>query len=289
MLKVYSVNDSAKLKEYVSEDIFNRLHENRNMCIPINNDSYFIFFHYTNVHNITEKDQHVCIFLSRKDLIFVCDSSVCKKAISKIPDYTNEAKKSALVPEFFNTELQLYDFFINLIEDDVYEMEKVENLIVGLEDELLGERKLNSNSSKRIIKLRRELLKFKRYYEQLALITSELADNEENIISAKVNRHFIFLDKRIDKLLNSVLHLREYIEQVQESYQSQIDIEQNITMKVFTVVTSIFLPLTLIVGWYGMNLQMPEFKWAFGYPFVIILSTLILLSCLIIFKIKKWF
>ena len=41
-------------------------------------------------------------------------------------------------------------------------------------------------------------------------------------------------------------------------YQAQIDIEQNNLMKFFTVVTSIFAPLTLITGWYGMNLKLPE-------------------------------
>ena len=93
----------------------------------------------------------------------------------------------------------------------------------------------------------------------------------------------------MDYLLNSVMHLREYITQVREAYQAQIDIEQNQIMKVFTVMTSIFLPLTLIVGWYGMNLQMPEFSWSFGYPFVIILSVSVILASVIIFKVKRWF
>jgi magnesium transporter len=60
-------------------------------------------------------------------------------------------------------------------------------------------------------------------------------------------------------------------------------------MKLFTVVTVIFMPLTLIVGWYGMNLKMPEFSWHFGYLFVIGLSLCTLLVSLMFFKRKKWF
>ena len=59
-------------------------------------------------------------------------------------------------------------------------------------------------------------------------------------------------------------------------------------MKFFTVVTSIFLPLTLIAGWYGMNLMMSEFKWPYGYPFVIILSVVIVVFMIWLFRRNKW-
>ena len=59
-------------------------------------------------------------------------------------------------------------------------------------------------------------------------------------------------------------------------------------MKVFTVVTSIFLPLSLIAGWYGMNFRfMPELSWRFGYPLVFILSAAVVIICLCYFKKKK--
>jgi magnesium transporter len=60
-------------------------------------------------------------------------------------------------------------------------------------------------------------------------------------------------------------------------------------MTVLTVVTAIFMPLTLIVGWYGMNFKyMPELDSVWGYPAVIVISILIVVFCLIFFKRKKW-
>ena len=60
-------------------------------------------------------------------------------------------------------------------------------------------------------------------------------------------------------------------------------------MTVLTVITSIFLPLTLIAGWYGMNFKyMPELEWRFSYPVVIIVSIAIVAACLTWFKRKKW-
>ena len=60
-------------------------------------------------------------------------------------------------------------------------------------------------------------------------------------------------------------------------------------MTVLTVITTIFLPLTLIAGWYGMNFtHMPELTWPYGYPVIIIVSNIIVIVCLIWFKKKKW-
>ena len=76
---------------------------------------------------------------------------------------------------------------------------------------------------------------------------------------------------------------------MREAYQSQIDIEQNELMKLFTVVTVIFQPLTLLVGWYGMNFSgMPELAWKYGYPVFIIVSAVIVLILILYFKKKKW-
>ena len=63
----------------------------------------------------------------------------------------------------------------------------------------------------------------------------------------------------------------------------------NNTMKLFTIVTIIFQPLTLIVGWYGMNFtNMPELVWKFGYIYVIVLSITVVAGILFYFKKKKY-
>ena len=64
---------------------------------------------------------------------------------------------------------------------------------------------------------------------------------------------------------------------------------QNRIMTLLTIVTTIFMPLTLIAGWYGMNFRyMPELEWRIGYPIVIGVSILIVVFCLLLFKKKKW-
>ena len=77
--------------------------------------------------------------------------------------------------------------------------------------------------------------------------------------------------------------------QLRDLVQSELEVRQNKIMTLLTVITSIFLPLTLIAGWYGMNFRyMPELEWKISYPIVILISILIVVVCLIWFKKKKW-
>jgi magnesium transporter len=184
----------------------------------------------------------------------------------------------------------LYVFFSELIKGDIDYLEELEERITENEDQVIS----NYKSYKRgyageIIALRRELLKLKRYYEQLNNIFEGLMENDNKLISPENLRYFRILDSKIDRLFAHALNLRDYITQVREAYQAQVDIEQNSLMKIFTVVTSIFLPLTLIVGWYGMNIKMPEFQWDYAYPVIGGGCVLLAVALIIFFKRRKWF
>ena len=141
----------------------------------------------------------------------------------------------------------------------------------------------------RIIAWRQELLRLKRYYEQLDSIFDELAENDNSLLGKQNTRRFANLGNRMERYLNAVQSLRESVAQLREAYQSQLSIQQNDLMKIFTVVTAVFLPLTLLVGWYGMNfVGMPELHWKYGYPAVILVSVGIVAALVIYFKKKKW-
>ena len=94
---------------------------------------------------------------------------------------------------------------------------------------------------------------------------------------------------RIANLRDIASFVRDYTVQLREIYESQLNIKQNHIMTILTVVTTIFMPLTLIAGWYGMNFKyMPELELPWGYPAVIAVSAAVAVGCLIYFKKKKW-
>lgn len=260
MIKILQISEINKMKEHIGTNLFTRLSQNGYFFIPLADKKYCIKFQWLDGKDVT-------IYADSENFIVATDSNKVEEAVKNID-----------IPD--DGILQLHEFFLELSGNDIYDLEALENKVISLEDRLLTEKHPRSEGTASIIKVRKDLIKVKRYYVEMEFLTDEIAAADPS---------FTFIDKKFDRLLDFVLHLQEYIEQVREAYQSQIDIEQNNLMKIFTVVTSIFLPLTLIAGWYGMNLQMPEFKWAMGYPFVIAISVIVVLGLVIFFKRKKWF
>ena len=94
---------------------------------------------------------------------------------------------------------------------------------------------------------------------------------------------------RIERYHDTAAALRDHAMQVRDLYREQLEVRQNRTVTLLTVVTTIFMPLTLIVGWYGMNFtNMPELDSPLGYPLVIVASVVVIVGMLIFFKKKKW-
>ncbi|MEG1441472.1 MAG: CorA family divalent cation transporter [Oscillospiraceae bacterium] len=275
MYTIIQSDDYKKLEKYIDKKTLVQMQSSRHVCYEFNT-GYLISFRYYNADTPSKKDDNIFIYMKGDNLVFVTENSYITELISAI-------NKDSNAPQ------QLFDFFALLTASDIYKLEEFEDKITTIENHLLTEKKLNTENLKRIMGLRNELLKIKRYYEQLGMIIDDLCENRYGVFDKDITSYFVAIGRRGDKLLDSVLHLREYITQVREAYQAQIDIEQNNIMRIFTVITTIFLPLTLIVGWYGMNLKMPEFSWDFGYPIVIGLSVFVCLLSCIIFKIKKWF
>lgn len=222
------------------------------------------------------KDSSVLIYINKNSLYFITNNKKALTCIESLSESDNNFKV-------------LYEFFRDLIENDLFTLEDYEKHILKLEDSLLSNNKIEKQILSEITLLKHRLISIKRYYEQLTLITDDLSEDLQSLFDKKTREGFSALDKRIDRLLYLVNHLCEELTQLREAYQSQIDIEQNNVMKFFTVITAIFLPLSLIVGWYGMNFKMPEYTWTFGYGFVFILSILVCLICYLVFKLKKWF
>lgn len=177
----------------------------------------------------------------------------------------------------------LYILLYRLTSMDNVILKDIETRIAQLEEQVMKEAR--KDFTKEIIELRKQLLFLKRYYEPLLDIAEGLEENENGLIEEGALKYFGILKNRIERLNNNVLHLRDYVTQVREAYQAQVDISLNHTMKLFTVITAIFLPLSLIAGWYGMNFKyMPELSWAHGYSFAFVLSAAVVVISLFYFK-----
>jgi magnesium transporter len=219
------------------------------------------------------------IYLHKNIILFIAEKI---QPVEKIIRQITEDEKFGI-----GFDRLLSNFFERLIVQDANLLEDIEQEISDLENALITSKK--RDCVREIISLRKKLMAFKRYYEQLLNVLDELLENENNTLHGNSLRYFKIFAGKVDRRYHSILNLRDYVTQVREAYQAEVDIGLNNIMKIFTVITAVFLPLTLIVGWYGMNLQMPEYRWAEGYPMVILLSLAVVTFCLFYFKKHKWF
>ena len=217
--------------------------------------------------------------LDEKGIVLVDDTGYAEEKL-RVIRHTKKWKLPSL-------ERFLYDLLEMTIAQDLSLLEKSERKLNRIEEAILrGEVETYPQEMNDI---RGDLLDLRAHYEQLIDLGQELEENENGFFQEENLRYFHMFTERVARLQETVSSQREYVMQLRDLLQSQLDVRQNHIMTVLTVITSIFLPLTLIAGWYGMNFRyMPELEWRYSYPVVILVSILIVAACLIWFKKKKW-
>lgn len=141
--------------------------------------------------------------------------------------------------------------------------------------------------SRAAMDVRRRLAALRRAYAQLATMAEErLADP---IVPPTGGERGAWqrCAGRAARLRDEAETLREYILQLWQVYQSRIELQQNRVVTLLTVVTTLFVPLSLVTGWYGMNFEgmlAPSVPW--GYPAVAGACVLLAVGGLLFFKWK---
>ena len=275
MQKVLYINQIHEISDYIDKAVIDHIDEGQIETFESFSDFNIIAFDWYDIYDTEAEPSQIMIYIDKDDIFVLCENE------------SSYDKARTIFRQAETNERALYMFFRNMFKGDAKYLEDIEDRINIIDDEIITNKK--TDSAEDIVDFRREILRLKKYYEQLDTVFEELCENDNGLISEESLNYFETLKSRMEKLLSSVMNLREYITQVRESYQAQIDIEQNDLMKIFTLVTSIFMPLTLIVGWYGMNFNMPEFTWKHGYLMVIIVSLLVCIIWFAIFRKGKWF
>ena len=266
--------------EYINKAIILQCLQRKSFTFDHQDAIDYIGVLFLDKDNLNESGDKFCVCIENNLVIFIHDkadraNSIVNEIITKPAD-----AQSSISTLFVS-------FMEKTIVGHIEQHEQIEDEIALLENAFLTDRK--NIGPGRILVLQKKLLVYKRFYEQLQHVLDDVQETKHNLIDEENMRLFTLFTRRIERLLKNVLVLREYVTQVRESYEAETDISLNRIMRLFTVVTVIFLPLTLIVGWYGMNLQMPEYRWDWSYPLVILVSITIVIFTIMFFKKNKWF
>ncbi|MBR6335285.1 MAG: hypothetical protein IKR90_03975 [Clostridia bacterium] len=191
--------------------------------------------------------------------------------------------------EKINCAKMVCSFMESLVSDSGAIIENARNRIVSMEEDILSGN-TDDEFSLELLGIKKELLRYNNYYEQLLDIAETLSDNDNDLFPHEDLIYISNLQNKIQRIVNDIDSLENSADHLGDAYSSSLDLKLNHSMKIFTVITTIFFPLTIIVGWYGMNFNsMPEFTWKYGYVYVIALSVAVVAALVVYAKKKKWF
>jgi magnesium transporter len=178
---------------------------------------------------------------------------------------------------------------IDAVVDNYYViLEKLGENIEKLEEELLA------NPSRKMLidihKLRRDMILLRKSVWPLRELISALERVESPLVK---NTTDIFLRDIYDhtiEIIDTLETFRDMVSEMFDIYLSSISNRLNEIMKVLTIITTIFIPLTFVAGIYGMNfVHMPEIKWQLGYVWFWGIVIIVAMVMIIFIKRKKWF
>ena len=250
-----------------------------NTKAEVNFDSLTGTFQIPDRENLKENEFCFAFALDEKGIVFIDDSGKAEQMVQSIRR-TKRWREPSL-------ERFLHDFLEQIVDHDLAIMERYEDELNQIEDTILSSQ--GQGDLARVNEIRSDLRRLSVHYEQIIDMTQELEENENGFFREENLRYIHLFMNYMTRRHSSATSLRDYAMQVRDLYDAQLGVRQNRIMTLLTVVTTIFMPLTLIAGWYGMNFRyMPELEWRFGYPAVIVLSVAIVVYCLVKKKKKKW-
>ena len=181
----------------------------------------------------------------------------------------------------------IYGLIDAIVDNYFIIIEKLGEKIENLEDKVISRPK---PANLRVIhKLRRDLIFLRKSVWPLREVISILQRGESSLILESTNVYLRDVYDHTIQVIDTVETLRDIISGMLDIYLSSASNRMNEIMKMLTIIATIFIPLTFITGIYGMNFQnMPEIKWVWGYPVVLLGMLIIGIVMVIYFKRKKW-
>lgn len=181
-----------------------------------------------------------------------------------------------------------YRLVDTIVDSYYYTLEHIGDKIEVLEDHL--QENPTKESYKEIQKLKRDLIFLRKSVYPLREAIAKITKENNGLIEPENLTYFNDVYDHCIHIIDTIETYRDLTSSLMDLYMTSMSNRMNEVMKVLTVISTIFIPITFIAGVYGMNFQyMPELTHQWGYPIALSVMALLVISMLVYFKVKKWF
>lgn len=187
----------------------------------------------------------------------------------------------------FGADYLLYTLVDTIIDHYFIVLENIGLQLDAVEEQILNEQ--TSNALHHLYVLRNQLNEIKKYTWPLREVVAKLIRDEEKLINDKTKVYLRDVYDHTIQVIDTIESNRDLISSMIDLQLSMVNNKMNAVMKVLTLISTIFIPLSFIVGIYGMNFDnIPELHFKHGYFYVMTLCFTLSVSMVFFFKYKKW-
>lgn len=279
---VKSVGEIFKINALFLEDVMNS-----NQRPKYETDGNSVLFivkdvKFSQTDNYSLEFEHISVFLISNIIISFrreANNKNFEMLKKRITDNVGSIRKK-------KSDYLLYAIIDSIIDSYFFIIDKIDDILTDFEDTFIETPDIES--LKDIYKLKREIVILKKIFTP---IKNAIRDLEHFLPSDSEN--FIFIRDLYDHSLqisDNLETIREIISSMFELYLSSNGNKMNLIMKTLTLISSIFIPLSFITGFYGMNfINIPGLASEHGALIVFVIMLSVAIVMMMVFKIKKWF
>ena len=181
-----------------------------------------------------------------------------------------------------------YELIDTVVDNYFSVIDQLGDAADAVEEELIADPA--KTTLQQIYFIKRELMYLRKSVYPLREIIGNLTDSSTPLLSQGVRIYLHDVYDHLVQIVDSIETYQDILSNMLDTYLSSISNKTNDTMKILTIFSTIFIPLTFLAGIYGMNFKnIPELSLPYGYVLFWVLSAVIALSMLLFFHRKKWF
>jgi magnesium transporter len=181
----------------------------------------------------------------------------------------------------------LYALIDSIVDNYFVVLDRFGVSIEDMEIEVLDEP--TESTAQNIHTLKREIISLRRSIWPIREIIKQLEKDDSGLIQNKTIPYLRDVYDHTIQIVDTIEALRDLVSGLLDIYLSSMSNKMNEIMKILTIISTTFIPLTFIAGVYGMNFQhMPELGWKWSYPLVWLVMIVVAILMLRFFRKKEW-
>lgn len=275
-----------KVENHAKYDLLVLRFPNFSENVPENSHQYGRIHLYVHSKEKRLISSYVNFFISKEYVVVIHDGTLpqidrvfelCQKTLHNRTEYMS-----------LGAAYLTYKIIDALVDDCFPSINELTSEIDRVDKEL--EKKQSQKTLEDISKIRRNLVVFHTMIKPIIPLFKELEEGKHKELNGPMQPYWGNILDHLQKIWDRVEDNRELIEGISESNESFIMTQTNLTIRVLTVITVIILPLQVLGGFYGMNVEgLPFTKGPWTFEIHLGMIFVVVISLIAIFKLKRWF